>query len=140
MAGEAACGASAILGGQLPPAVTNATETDATDGTDGRDRPVRLDDGDDLDRFVAAHDLALVDLYTEGCSLCQAIEPVVGNVARATDAAVGLLNPRDDLELVETYDVRSVPTLLLFEDGELVDRMAEGFRGTEAVVAFVDGR
>ena len=104
------------------------------------DTPARLDDGDDLDRFVAAHDLALVDLYTEGCSLCQAIEPVVGNVARATDAAVGLLNPRDDLELVETYDVRSVPTLLLFEDGELVDRMAEGFRGTEAVVEFVEGR
>jgi thiol-disulfide isomerase/thioredoxin len=104
------------------------------------DTPARLDDGDDLDRFVATHDLALVDLYTEGCSLCQAIEPVVGNVARATDAAVGLLNPRDDLELVETYDVRSVPTLLLFEDSELVDRMAEGFRGTEAVVEFVEER
>jgi len=72
------------------------------------DKPVRLDDGEDLAAFVADHDLALVDFYTKGCTLCQAIEPVVGNVARATDAAVGLLNPREDLAFVEEYDVRSV--------------------------------
>ena len=104
------------------------------------DKPVRLEDGAALDEFVAEHDLALVDLYTKGCTLCQAIEPVIGNVARATDAAVGMLNPKHDLALVEEYDVRSVPTLLLFADGELVGRMAEGFRGTEAVVKFVESR
>jgi thiol-disulfide isomerase/thioredoxin len=104
------------------------------------DKPVHLEDGDDLHAFVAEHDLVLVDLYTEGCTLCQAIEPVVGNVARATEAAVGMLNPKDDLELVETYDVRSVPTLLLFEDGELVGRLADGFQETEAVVEFVASR
>jgi thiol-disulfide isomerase/thioredoxin len=97
-----------------------------------------------------------VDFYTKGCTLCQAIEPVVGNVARATDAvgrvrrgsptggsltaAVGLLNPRDDLDLIETYDVRRVPTLLLFVDGEPVDRLADGFQETEAVVDFVERR
>jgi thiol-disulfide isomerase/thioredoxin len=112
------------------------TDTDATTC----EKPVRLAHAAELDVFVADNDLALIDFYTKGCSLCQAIEPVVGNVARATDAAVGMLNPRDDLSLVETYDVRSVPTLLLFEDGELVGRMAEGFRGTEAVVEFVESR
>ena len=114
----------------------------ASDDAEARspDRPVRLEDGEALDAFVAEHDLALVDFYTKGCTLCQAIEPVVGNVARATDAAVGLVNPRDDLALVAEYDIRSVPTLLLFEDGELVARMAEGFRGTEAVVGFVENR
>ncbi|WP_135805798.1 thioredoxin family protein [Halorussus marinus] len=104
------------------------------------DTPVRLDDGDDLAAFVTDHDLALVDFYTKGCPLCQAIEPVVGNVARATDAAVGLLNPREDLDLIETYDVRSVPTLLLFADGEPVDRLVDGFQETEAVVDFVERR
>ena len=104
------------------------------------DKPVRLEDGEDLAAFVADHDLALVDFYTKGCTLCQAIEPVVGNVARATDAAVGLLNPREDPALVEEYDVRSVPTLLLFENGELVGRLADGFQETEAVVEFVESQ
>ena len=121
--------------------MTDASETNATTHqTSTPEKPVHLEDGDDLAAFVAEHDLVLVDLYTKGCTLCQAIEPVVGNVARATEAAVGLLNPKDDLELVEKYDVRSVPTLLLFEDGELVGRLADGFRGTEAVVEFVASR
>lgn len=101
-------------------------------------RPTRLEDGAALDAFVAEHDPALVEFYTKGCSLCQAMEPVLGNVARATDVAVGLVNPGDDVPLVERFDVRSVPTLVLFRDGEEVARKAEGFQGAEAVVDFLE--
>jgi thiol-disulfide isomerase/thioredoxin len=101
-------------------------------------RPTRLCGGDDLAAFVDAHDVALVEFYTEGCGACQAMEPVLGNVARVTDVAVGLLNPGDDLALLDEFDVRSVPTLLLFRDGELVATRAEGFQGTAAVVDFVE--
>ncbi|MBP1986857.1 thioredoxin family protein [Halolamina salifodinae] len=101
------------------------------------EKPHRLDTGDELDDLVADHDVVLVDFYTKGCTLCQSIEPVVGNVARATDATVAMLNPQTDLDLVEEYDIQSVPTLLLFEGGEPVARMASGFEGTESVVVFV---
>ena len=112
-------------------------------------KPVRLADGDELDAFVADRDLALVEFYTKGCTLCQAMEPVLGNVARAMaaerelsgtagDAGVGMVNPETDLALVDRFDVRSVPTLLLFRDGEVVARMAEGFRGASAVLDFLD--
>ncbi|WP_224268541.1 thioredoxin family protein [Haloprofundus salinisoli] len=111
---------------------------DSVDADAQRRRPIRLSSGEELDRLVAAEDLALVDFYTKGCTLCQSIEPVVGNVARATDVTVAMLNPRDDLDLVARFDIRSVPTLLLFEDGELVGRLAEGFQGTDAIVGFVE--
>lgn len=116
------------------------------------EKPHEVDTADELDAFLASHEVALVDFYTKGCALCQAIEPVVGNVARATTATVATCNPQTDLSLVDEYDIRSVPTLLLFEDGsdasasaeggeaagrEPVARMAEGFQGTEAVVDFV---
>lgn len=101
------------------------------------EKPHRLDTGEDLDELVAARDVVLVDFYTKGCTLCQSIEPVVGNVARATDATVAMLNPQTDLDLVDEYDIKSVPTLLLFEEGEVVGRMASGFEGTESIVAFV---
>lgn len=101
-------------------------------------KPVRLADGDDLDRLLADEGRVLVEFYTKGCTLCQAMEPVLGNVARATDLTVAMVNPGDDLSLVERFDVRSVPTLLLFERGEAVARLAEGFQGAEAVVEFVE--
>ena len=101
-------------------------------------KPTRLADAAELDAFVAEHDITLVEFYTEGCAMCAAMEPVLGNVARATDVAVGMANPRNDPPLVERFDVRSVPLLLLFRDGELVARKAEGFQGASDVVAFLE--
>ncbi|GAD52313.1 thioredoxin [Halarchaeum acidiphilum MH1-52-1] len=111
--------------------------TPAADRSDAPTRPVTLETGDDIDALVDAHDVALVDLYRPGCTLCEAIEPIVGAVAKASGVAVGTCNPQYDLDLVDAYDVRSVPTLLLFVDGTLVDRLAEGFQGTDAVFSFV---
>jgi thiol-disulfide isomerase/thioredoxin len=115
-----------------------ATDTSQFDPADPPKRPVDLADGDALDSFVDAYDRVLVQFYTEGCSLCQSMEPVLGAVAAKTDAVVGTINPRDDPPLIETYDIRSVPTLVLFVDGEPVDRIADGFVPTDDLVAFVE--
>ncbi|WP_049923535.1 thioredoxin family protein [Halopiger djelfimassiliensis] len=100
--------------------------------------PVRLADGDELDAFVDRHDVALVELYTRGCPKCQAMEPVLGNVARATDVPVGMVNPGDDLTLVDRFDIESVPALVLFRNGTAIAHSAEGFQGGDEVVAFLD--
>ena len=105
--------------------------------SEASEKPHRLETGDDLDALRAERDVVLVDFYTKGCTLCQSIEPIVGNVARATTATAAMLNPQTDLDLVDEYDITSVPTLLLFESGEIVGRMASGFEGTESVVEFV---
>lgn len=108
-------------------------------------KPRRLADGAELDAFVADNDLALVEFYTKGCSLCQAMEPVLGNVARelsqrdeSPTVAVGMVNPGNDIDLVDRFDIRSVPTLVLFRDGEEVARQAEGFQGANDVVTFLE--
>lgn len=100
--------------------------------------PLRPADGAELDEILASHDTVLVEFYTKGCTLCQAMEPVLGNVARAADVAVAMVNPGGDIGLVDRFDVRSVPTLVLVRDGEEVARLADGFTGAEDVVAFVE--
>jgi thiol-disulfide isomerase/thioredoxin len=102
------------------------------------DRPVAVDTAADLRTLVAEYPLVLLEFYTEGCTLCRSIEPVLGNVARAADVAVATCNPRTDLSLVERFEIRSVPTLVLLEDGTEVGRLADGFRGTEAILDFVE--
>ncbi len=104
----------------------------------GTERPVALDDEAALGEFLGANPVALVEFYTEGCGVCASMEPVLGNVARASEAAVGLVNPRDDPVLVDRFGVRSVPTLVLFVDGEPVARRAEGFVGADDLVSWVD--
>lgn len=114
-----------------------STDAPAADSTPGR--PVRLDSAADLDALVAEHDRVLVEFYTEGCALCASIEPVIGNIARAhEDLAVGVVNPRDDPVLIERFQIQSAPTLVLFEDGEIVGRLASGFQGGDAIDAFLE--
>lgn len=105
---------------------------------DGTTKPTQLETGDDLDAFLADRDVALVEFYTSGCTMCQAMEPVLGNVARATGVPVATINPGDDIGLVDRFDIRSVPTLILFADGEETARRAEGFVGADAVVSMLE--
>ncbi|QSG01832.1 thioredoxin family protein [Natranaeroarchaeum sulfidigenes] len=104
----------------------------------GSNRPTVLEKGSELDEFVTEHDLALVEFYTEGCSICQSMEPILGNVHRNAPATVGTINPRNDPPLIDEYNVRSVPLFVLFVDGEPVDRLAEGFVETERLVTLIE--
>jgi thioredoxin-like negative regulator of GroEL len=114
-----------------------STDTTADDATPRK--PVHVDDEAALDALLDEHELVLVDFYTRGCSICQSIEPVLGNVARAhDDLVVAMVNPREDPPLIDRFTVKSVPTLILFEDGEAIGRLAEGFQGGDAITSFIE--
>ncbi len=101
-------------------------------------RPVRLADGDEFDRLIEEEPVVLVEFYTSGCGICQRMEPVLGLVAKATEATVAMINAGDDLDLSGRFTIRSVPTLLLFTDGEVVGRLDDGYQDAESLVAFVE--
>lgn len=102
------------------------------------DRPVPLDDEEALDDLLATHDRVLLELYTDGCGICASMEPVLTNVAREIDGVVATVNPRDDPVLVERFDVRSVPTFVLFVDGDPVADRADGYVDHDELLAWVD--
>ena len=102
------------------------------------DRPQALADAAALEAFRDTHDFALVEFYTDGCGICASMEPVLSGIAREPDVAVGLVNPRDDPPLVEAFDVRGVPLLVLFRDGEVVARRNDGFVGVDELREWID--
>ena len=110
----------------------------ATQSRTDAQKPIRVADGDELQAVLDEHDRVLVDFWTKGCSLCQAIEPVVGNVARETGVTVVMANPGNDIGLVEDWDITSAPTLVLVVHGEEVARLADGFTGGDDIEAFLD--
>ncbi|AWB28186.1 thioredoxin family protein [Halococcoides cellulosivorans] len=108
------------------------------DADDPPDRPVALDDGDALDALIDTYETVLVEFYTDGCGVCASMEPVLGIVAQEADAVVATINPRDDPPLVERFAVQSVPLLVVFRDGEPVERVADGFQPADDVIALID--
>jgi thioredoxin 1 len=100
-------------------------------------RPTHLADEAELDDFCDAADVALLQFYTDGCGICQSMEPVLGNVARDLHLPIGLINPREDPPLIERFTIQSVPTHVLFVDGDPVARRADGFVSGDALTAWV---
>lgn len=105
---------------------------------DDKNTPSELADEAALDAFVSNADIALVEFYTEGCGICESMEPVVSNIARELDIAVGTVNPRNDPPLIDRFDVRSVPLFVLFVDETVAARRADGFISGDDLTEWID--
>ena len=67
----------------------------------------------------------LVDFWAEWCGPCKMIGPVLDQVASELDgqAKVGKVNVDDARDLAGKYNVRSIPLLLFFKNGEVKDQI-----------------
>lgn len=67
--------------------------------------------------------LVLVDFYADWCGPCKMIAPIVAELADeyAGVIKIGKLNVDEQPETAQKYRVMSIPTLILFKNGEAVD-------------------
>jgi len=67
----------------------------------------------------------LVDFWAPWCGPCQVMGPVIRELAEEfqTRAVVGKVNVDDHQEIAARYGIQSIPTLMIFQNGEVVDQM-----------------
>ena len=75
--------------------------------------------------LVATEGLVMVDFWAEWCGPCQAIAPVLEELAEASEGRVTLMkvNVDENHGLAARYGIQSIPTILFFEEGTVVDRV-----------------
>ena len=85
--------------------------------------PVHVDGVEAFQDVVNGDGVVLVDFYADWCGPCKQLEPIVESIAAGTDATVAKVDIDANQGLATQYGVRSVPTLLLFADGEAVKQL-----------------
>ncbi|MDO9154402.1 MAG: thioredoxin [Paludibacter sp.] len=68
--------------------------------------------------------IILVDFWAEWCAPCRMMAPVLNNVANelTDDKFIGKVDVEEHQVLAQRFNVRSIPTLILFKDGKEVER------------------
>ena len=81
----------------------------------------------------------LLDFWATWCGPCQMIAPTIHEISEErTDIVVGKVNVDEEMQLAMQFGISSIPTLLLFKDGKLVNQ-AVGLLPKASVLKFIDG-
>jgi thioredoxin 1 len=87
--------------------------------------PVAVTDSDFDEKVLKAGTPVLVDFWAEWCAPCRMIAPMVDELSQEYDGKISFTKVDVDSnpEISLKYGIRSIPTLLVFKDGQPVDQV-----------------
>lgn len=85
-----------------------------------------------------ASGVTLVDMYADWCGPCQRIAPIVEDLAHEYEGKANICKLDVDAsgDIAQQFGVMSIPTILIFKDGQLVDKTV-GLSDKESLVGLL---
>jgi thioredoxin 1 len=96
---------------------------------------VHLTDSNFNEEVIEYEGLVLVDYWAPWCGPCRMLEPIVEEISVEMKDTVKVckMNLDEEREIAGKYGIMSIPTLMLFKNGEVMESMI-GLQGKESIV------
>jgi thioredoxin 1 len=88
-------------------------------------KPIELTETNFHDEVLKSQSPVLVDFWAEWCGPCKMIAPIVEEIAKEYNGSVkvGKLDVDANQEISTQFGIRSIPTLLIFKGGRVVEQV-----------------
>jgi thioredoxin 1 len=88
-------------------------------------KPMEVTDATFQDEVEKHDGLAIVDFWATWCGPCRMVAPILDQLSQEYDGKVKItkLDVDSNIQTATRFNVRSIPTLLFFKDGKVVDQI-----------------
>ena len=79
----------------------------------------------------------MVDFNAQWCGPCRMLAPILEDIAESTDHKIVSVDVDAEMELAAKYEISSIPCLIVFENGEAVERVI-GLKSKAEILKLVE--
>ena len=92
----------------------------------------------DFQKTISENPLVLVDFWAPWCGPCRAVAPVLEEISTETNKIlITKMNTDENQQTAAAHGIMSLPTMLIFKNGELVDQMV-GAQSKAQIISKID--
>lgn len=77
---------------------------------------------DNFKDFINSNEKVLVDFWASWCGPCKMLAPIMEELEKDYPNRVAKVNVDEEEELAQAFGIQSIPTILIFKEGKLVDK------------------
>ncbi len=94
---------------------------------------------EEFNKVINETDIVIVDFFATWCGPCKMLSPVLEEVAEAKKDEITIIkvDVDDEVELANKYHISSIPTILIFKKGQIVDS-AIGYRSKKNILDMLE--
>ena len=94
---------------------------------------------ENFDEKIKNSEVAIIDIWATWCGPCKQLSPIIDEVSSelGTKVTVGKMDADANLEFVKTLNVRNIPTILYYKNGEVFERTS-GLKTKNEILSIVN--